>query len=111
MAPSHLHGSAQNCGQAAKKTAELKWRKYRLLADVYDFVPVCIETYGACDVEGVDLINKIGSKLKEVTAEIRSATFLWQSIMMAVQRGNAISVLGTILHSDDSKLEEIFYFS
>jgi hypothetical protein len=41
--------------------------------------------------------------------ESRSTSYLSQRISIAVQRGNAASVLGTIEDSSNDKLEEIFY--
>ena len=50
----------------------------------------------------------IGAKMKEATGERKSTFFLTQSIFMAIQRGNASCVLGTVPHSEG--LEEIFEF-
>ena len=50
----------------------------------------------------------IGAKLKEATGERKSTFFLTQSISMAIQRGNASCVLGTVPHSEG--LEELFDF-
>ena len=53
------------------------------------------------------MIKTIGSKIQNLTGEKRSTFFLFQSISMAVQRGNAASILGTVKSSE--KLDEIFY--
>ena len=50
----------------------------------------------------------IGAKMKEAIGERKSTFFLTQSISMAIQRGNASCVLGTVPHSEG--LEEIFEF-
>ena len=42
-----------------------------------------------------------------VTGERRSSFYLFQRISIAIQRGNAASVLGTV--GSTSKLDEIFY--
>jgi len=44
----------------------------------------------------------------EETGEKRSSFYLFQNISIAIQRGNASCVLGTIPHSEG--LEEIFDF-
>ena len=44
----------------------------------------------------------------EETGEKRSTFFLFQSISIAIQRGNASCILGTVPHSEG--LEEIFEF-
>ena len=63
---------------------------------------------GSWGHEGMKLIKSIGEKVIEVTGEKRSTSFLFQSISMAIQRGNASCVLGTVPHSEG--LDEIFDF-
>ena len=53
-------------------------------------------------------MKKIGKKVMEETGEKRSSFYLFQNISIAIQRGNASCVLGTIPHSEG--LEEIFDF-
>ena len=61
-------------------------------------------TFGS---ESQKLIKEIGRNLKAVSGEKRSTAFLFQSIGLAVQRGNAQSVLGTI--KDDSEFTHEIY--
>ena len=75
---------------------------------IYIFVPVGVETFGSWGPEGSKLIRSIGKKVIDVTGEKRSTSFLFQSISMAIQRGNASCVLGTVPHSEG--LNEIFEF-
>ena len=63
---------------------------------------------GAWCQEAISLINDIEAKLKISTGDIRSTEFLRQRIGIAIQRGNAASVMGTFNNS--SSLDEIFYF-
>ena len=53
------------------------------------------------------MIKSIGKKIQDQTGEKRSTFYLFQSISMAIQRGNAVSVLGTTKPGE--KLNEIFY--
>jgi nucleoside permease NupC len=55
------------------------------------------------------IINEIGQKIQKITNESRSTSYLSQRISIAVQRGNAASVLGTIEDSSSDKFEVIFY--
>jgi hypothetical protein len=55
------------------------------------------------------LPNEIDEKIHNITNESRSTSSLIQRISIAVQRGNAASILGTIQDSSNDKLEEIFY--
>ena len=70
-------------------------------------VPIAVETFGAWGPEGANFIKTIGKKIQDLTCEKRSTFFLFQSVSMAVQRGDAASILWTLKSGE--KLEEIFY--
>ena len=74
----------------------LKCTKYGDLAVSHTFVGVVIETLGVWGQEAVSLVGEIGRRQAACTGELRSGLFLRQRIGIALQRGNAISVLGTI---------------
>ena len=57
---------------------------------------------------GHKLIKDIGKKLKEASGEPRSTFFLTQRISIAIQRGNASCILGTVPFSIG--LDSIFEF-
>ena len=54
-----------------------------------------METMGSWGPEARKIIGEIGKKLILNTSEIRAAAFLKQKISLEIQRGNAVSVLGT----------------
>ena len=54
-----------------------------------------------------EIMGEIGKKLILNTSEIRAAAFLKQKISLEIQRGNAVSVLGTAPLSRG--LEEIYF--
>ena len=68
---------------------------------------MAVETIGVLGPCSPQLGKEIGSKIAEATGEARSTSFLLQSIRMAVQRGNAVSVFGTL--PTTANLDEIFY--
>ena len=70
-------------------------------------IPIAIETLGSWGPEGLKFIKSLGEKIKYLTGEKRSTFYLFQSILVAVKRGNAASVLGTAKLG--KKLDEIFY--
>jgi hypothetical protein len=82
--------------KVAEKAEAAKQRKYSTLNQTYIFMPVAIETLGAVGPLSTQLLNKIGRLITTTTGNSQAPSFLWQSIMMAVQRGNAISTLGTL---------------
>ena len=105
---SYINQSSKIAGAAADYREELKTQKYSELAEKYWFVPVAIESMGSWGTIGHKLVKEIGKKVMEATGETRSTEFLFQAISIALQRGNASCVIGTVPHSEG--LEEIFEF-
>jgi hypothetical protein len=81
-----------------------KVSKYASLAVVHEFVPVAIETLGTWGAAGLSFINEVGRKIASVSGDMRAASFLRQRLSLAVQRGNAASILGTLAATSDSEL-------
>ena len=70
-------------------------------------MPVAIETFGSWGTSAKKLIQDVGKKLCEVTKEERSTTYLKQRISVAIQKGNAAAILGTI--PSEESLDDIYY--
>ena len=102
-----MKDTSKQSGSAAEKAEKSKLAKYEEISKDYYMVPVAVETFGAWGPEGACLIKSIGKKIQDQTGEKRSTFYLFQSISMAIQRGNAVSVLGTTKPGE--KLNEIFY--
>ena len=83
--------------------------KYSNLSDYFHFVPVGIETYGAYGPQGLKLVKQIGKKIQDATGEKLSTFYLFQSISIAIQRGNAQCVQGCV-KDRSSGLEGLFNF-
>ena len=107
FANTHINDTSKVAGAAAEKAEKLKLSKYKEISADYHMVPIAVETLGSWGHEGQNLINCIGKKIQDITGEKRSTFYLFQSISMAIQRGNAASVLGTA--KTGKKLDEIFY--
>ena len=65
-----------------------------------------IAAFGPWAPMGLKLIKEIGKKFCDPTGEKRSTSYLLQSISIAIQRGNAASLMGTVYNG--RKLEEIY---
>lgn len=104
----YIKSTCKRAGGAAKCRECVKTTKYSSLGNRFCFVPVAIETLGTWGDEGRKLIDEIGKKLAEKTGENRSKSFLIQRISLALQRGNAASILGTIPDSTE-KLDTVYY--
>ena len=70
--------------------------KYEDLSGDYHFVPLGFETMGHWGKSTVDFIRELGAKLANSTGEARSTAFLKQRLSIAIQRGNAAAVRGTV---------------
>ena len=97
FAESHVQASSTRAGSAAEAS------KAQIYADIttgVDFIPVAIETSGTWSEQGFDLIREIGRRIAEVTHEPRATLFLRQRPSVAIQRGNAVCVMGTFRTSE-----------
>lgn len=107
LAPTHLP-TTNNRGGAAACTGEVtKRRKYEGLGDCYNFLPFAVETMGPWGPEAKLFLKDITTRLIEVTGDNRAGSFFAQRISLAIQRGNAASILGTLPRC--GALEEVFY--
>ena len=105
---SYINQTSKLAGAAAEAREFSKTLKYTKLSESYCFVPIGIETFGSWGTDGHKLVKEIGRKVVEETGEKHSTFFLFQSISIALQRGNASCVLGTVPQTEG--LEEIFDF-
>ena len=74
--------------------------KYAGLGAEYKFYPVAIETLGAWGREAHELVSGLGGRLAALTGDSRSLAFLRQRIGIAIQRGNAAAIRGTLPSGD-----------
>ena len=59
-------------------------------------MPIVLETLGAINEDGLSLINALGGRCIATTTDPRERTLLFQRISMALQRGNVVSVTGSL---------------
>ena len=105
---SHLNSAVCGAGVVAREAEIRKRLKYSSLSAIYCFVPIAIETLGAMGEDAADFIHRLGRRITAVSGERRATEFLLQRLSVAIQRGNAISVMGTV-GSMVEKLDAIFY--
>jgi len=105
LAPSHVGGSAVMAGATADQAESAKNIKYESFTVSYDFVAVVIETLGPWGPTGLSFVHEIGRRITQVTGDERAAVFHRQHLFLAVQRGNAASVLGIFGFSSDLRDE------
>ena len=91
----HLRASREP-GGAAAYAEQQKVLKYIHLDRTYQFQPVAVETGGSIGPDSKSFLLDLGRRLKMATGEPRSYAFLLQRISVAIQTGNASSVLGSL---------------
>ena len=96
LAQSHVQASAANAGAAAAKAEASKTNKYAAIATTHLFVPLAFETLGAWGAQAQKFVSDLGERITRVTRDIRETAFLKQRLSIAIQRGNAISIRGTL---------------
>ena len=88
--------ATSEAGAVATQAEERRKAKYISLAATYSFCPIAIETSGVLGPHTAMFIRDFGSRLREVTGEDKAHVYLLQRLVVAVMRGNAVSVLKTI---------------
>ena len=98
-AESHIDQTVREACSAANRAAENKIVKYGALSASHIFLLVAVKTAGAWIQSVIELIRKIGRRIIAVTDDSTETVFLFQRLSIAHQRGNAVAVLGSWLHS------------
>ena len=89
---SHLPRDNINESAESKKV-----EKYTSLAENYIFIPISIDTFGRYGPQAEKFLSEVGGRLSEKFNDPRRATFFKQNIAIAIQRGNAKSLLLIII--------------
>ena len=101
FAPSYVEDAARGPWIVAAAAESRKKTKYSNLLSSHVFTPVAIETSGVFGPETEAFIKELGRRLRQVTGDERSHQHLVQRLSIALQRGNAASVLGTLSKDAD----------
>ena len=107
LAASHLNRAVVSPGSVANDAEDRKTAKYLTLAPLYNFKPIAVETLGALGDCATEFFQNLGQRISVATGEPQSSQFLFQRLSVAIQRGNAACVVGTVPGSRG--LEDIFY--
>ena len=83
-------------GSVAEAAEFRKLLKYASLIPAFDFAPVAIETLGAWGPGAVALAKDLGGRITSISGDPRATFFFRQRLDVAVQRGNAAAVRGTV---------------
>ena len=75
---------------------EKKIDKYTSLGSGYSFTPIAMETLGAMGKRSLTFVKELGHRVRQCTGEVKARAYLLQRLSVAVQRGNAALVLGSV---------------
>ena len=100
LAASYVAQSAASVGSAAGRAEQNKRTKYAELVSSNLFTPIAIESLGTWGASAEEICRDIGARLAAITGDPRSHLFLKQRLALAVQRGNAASISGTLPSRD-----------
>lgn len=107
MAASYLHATSKVVGSAAELACNRKHRHYtKLKVSGFLLAGLAFETLGPWCKETKSFVDTVGKMLIEETGEIRAKQFLYNRLSLAIQQGNAASILGT--QPTNNNLDEIF---
>lgn len=104
FAISNIEPSSTQAGFASSSAERREMEIYKDFLQNYCFISPGFETIGAWKPAATKMIATIGRKIFECTGEIRSTEFLKQRLSIAIQRGNAASVQGTLRKVDNCVL-------
>ncbi|XP_041980282.1 uncharacterized protein LOC121733945 [Aricia agestis] len=107
LAASHVTATTREAGAAAAQAETNKRRKYEALGNDYFFVPFGVETLGPWGPGAQQMFRELSQRLVEKTNDPRAGAYLGQRISLAIQRGKAASLLGTLPAASD--LDLVFY--
>ena len=88
FAPSYLQSATSAAGAVAALVENRKKGKYGGLDSTYTFIPIAIESSGACGPLTMGFLRDLGNHLKLTTGE-NSFKYLLHKLSVAVQRGNS----------------------
>uniref|UniRef100_A0A8D8XDW2 Uncharacterized protein n=1 Tax=Cacopsylla melanoneura TaxID=428564 RepID=A0A8D8XDW2_9HEMI len=102
LAISYISKTSQTCGAAAEDASVRKRKKYEgLSAQNFIFNPLAFETLGPWAKDTKDVLGTIGDRLISCSGNPRASSYLRQRVAIAIQRGNAASMLGTLPQGEE----------
>ena len=100
-APSYSRVASQEAGAVADQAEKRKSDKYSNMdPNMFLFAPVVIETSGVFEKQTLSFLKDLACRVRKVSGEVKSFPYLLKRLAVAIQRGNAVSVLGTFASED-----------
>ena len=84
-------------GAVAEMAAERKLAKYSNLASNFIFQPIAVENLGAFNLSTLEFLSDLGQKLSSFSGEERASLFLFQRLLVSLQRCNSVLLHDTFV--------------
>ena len=108
FAKSYLHVATNRPGAVADLAESRKIEMYHHLKNTHIIAPVAVESSGAFGSNSLQFLRELASRLRSRTGNPFAYQHLLQQLSVLVQRGNAISVRGS-MHDDDVMIGSDFF--
>ena len=108
MAPSYAAISSVSTGLVAEQSSARKLSKYSELAINHIFVPIAMESFGPMCAEALTFLSELERRMSAVTGDMREATFLFQSLFIAIQRFNCILFKSSFIDGENVLVSFLF---
>jgi len=100
LCASQVRDTAARAGAAAEKAAAAKLRKYARFAQDYLLTPLAFESHGPISAATAAFTDTLAKQIGRARGCRRAGTFFLQRLSLAIQRGNALAVLGSMETED-----------
>ena len=107
VAASNINRAVRGPSTVACDAERHKISKYSNLLSTYTFIPIAVKTIRAVGADAMSFFIELGRRVRFITNEKRSYYFLMQRLSVAVQRGNAACLVGSMPHT--ARWDEFFY--
>ena len=96
LAQSYRTAATSGTGAVAARSETRKLTKYDSLASSHTIMPVSIESLGIFGPISMAFLKDLSRRIRKCSGEVKAHQYLLQRLSVAVQRGNAISVLSSV---------------
>jgi hypothetical protein len=101
LADSYLSSTSVTAAAAAESAASRKETKYATLSTTRIFIPIALESLGPIGSKATSFLKELGRRLSVSTDNPMETAYLFQRVSVAVQRFNAVCVLGCFSSQQD----------
>ena len=96
LADSQLAATALRPGAAAEKAGNDKLRKYSSFAQDYTVMPLAFESHGSIAADTENFLKDLSNRINRERRCSRAGAYFQQRLCMAIQRGNANAITGSM---------------